>query len=192
VSPPLFTASWSCLHTALRVAPSLREFQVIRTSRGLPRFWPEAERFPYLELLAPDGWMFGVWEKDQDKGDRCYRRKLHIAGLARVQAALDEVSDGRPQVLACFEEKPIDCHRGQFALWWQRKTNERVPELSLMQSFYGATALVYELELNLAKKDTTAPCAKCPQNSGAMGNHFWPLTLFGYLEAGPPAGKEAQ
>jgi hypothetical protein len=145
VAPTLFTAAWSTLHMAdqagvLWAVP-------VRTSRGLPRFWPEAEAFPALELLMPEGWHFGVWAKDRDKGDRCYRRKLHIAGLELVSRRLHQIAAdcGGPLALACFENLPADCHRGQFALWWQRKTGERVPELSLMQSFYGASALVWEV-----------------------------------------------
>jgi hypothetical protein len=119
--------------------------QPVRTSRGLPRFWPEAEAFPAVELLMPDFWMFGI--KDAENFGRCYRRKLHIAGLARVSSRLDELvaECGKPLALACFESDRLDCHRGQIAAVWERWTGEAIPEFSLMQSYYGAAALVYEV-----------------------------------------------
>jgi hypothetical protein len=146
VAPALFTASWSTLHTAIRVGGVL-PVQPVRISRGLPRFWPEAELFPAIPELFPPGWVFAVAKTDPARADRGYRRGLHVLGVDRVRALLDSVqTNDRPLALCCFETDPKDCHRGPtgFAGWWERKTGEVIPELSLMQSFYGGVALVWE------------------------------------------------
>jgi hypothetical protein len=118
------TASWSALYAhrdRLDVTP-------VRISRGGPRYWPEAADFPAVELLMPDGWMMGI--ADFEKFGRCYRRKLHIAGLPAVMAALDAIPANRV-ALTCFEPDCHDCHRGPafgFARWWFGKTGELIAE----------------------------------------------------------------
>lgn len=54
----LFTASWSTLHQASAAGPL--PVQPVRISRGAPRFWPEADAFPAVDELMPDGWMFAI------------------------------------------------------------------------------------------------------------------------------------
>ena len=73
----LFTASWRALAEASMLGPLA--VQPVRISRGAPRFWPEADTFPAVDDLMPDGWMFAI--KDLEKFGRCYRRKLHTIGL---------------------------------------------------------------------------------------------------------------
>lgn len=145
MTAPIYTASWRVLAEA-STAGEL-PVQPVRISRGTPRFWPDADAFPAIDALMPDGWMFGI--KDLEKFGRCYRRKLHVIGLPRIRALLDAIdADGRPLVLACFETNPAECHRGPlgFAGWWERKTSERVVDLSLLRSRRGgAAALVYEV-----------------------------------------------
>jgi hypothetical protein len=140
----LFTASWASLHQASTAGPL--PVQPVRTSRGVPRFWPAADAFPAVDELMPDGWMFGI--ENMENFGRCYRRKLHTIGLPRIQARLDDLAAeaGRPLALACFETDPADCHRGPvgFAGWWMRKTGEPVPDLSVLRGRGGAVALVYE------------------------------------------------
>jgi hypothetical protein len=145
VTTRLFTSSWMSMYVAwmfdgeLPVAP-------VRISRGLPRWWPEAASFPYVEQLAPDGWMLAVGKTDPERADRGYRRSLHVLGVERAMALIAAAvgDDPRPPALCCFEKNPVDCHRGQFSLWFRRKTGERVRELSLLQGIEGGVALVWE------------------------------------------------
>jgi hypothetical protein len=127
----LLTSSWALLW---RFSEYELPVQPVRTSRGIPRFWPEASAFPAVEELMPDGWMFGI--KDMEKFDRCYRRKLHVLGVERIKARLHRlnVECGKPLALACFEARPHECHRGQFSAWWLRKTGVVVPELGLLSN----------------------------------------------------------
>jgi hypothetical protein len=152
VKATLYTASWWTLWEASK-AGSL-PVQPVRTSRGKPRFWPAAEGFPAVDELMPDGWMLGI--TDPERFGRAYRQKLHRIGLARIEARLAAVAvlSGLPLALACFERDRADCHRGQFAAWYERKTGVRVPELSLVMSLDRERAvLMYEVELvgDLAK-----------------------------------------
>jgi hypothetical protein len=119
----LFTASWRALYEQRDDLTA----QPVRISRGLPRYWPAAAGFPAVELLMPDGWMFGV--QDPERFGRAYRRKLHIAGVEAITAALEGIASySMPLALCCFEADPAHCHRGQFAAWWERKTGQVVPE----------------------------------------------------------------
>ena len=103
MAPRIYTASWSTLHTAIRVGGVL-PVQPVRISRGLPRFWPEAERFPAISELFPPGWVFAVAKTDPERADRGYRRGLHVLGVDRVRALLESSRvDDRPLALCCFE-----------------------------------------------------------------------------------------
>jgi hypothetical protein len=123
MTPRLYTASWSALyahHDRLDVQP-------VRISRGVPKFWPEAADFPAVELLMPDGWMLRI--ADFEKFGRCFRRKLHIAGMPAVMAALDAIPGVRNRLaLVCFEADHRTCHRDHFARWWFGKTGELIDE----------------------------------------------------------------
>ncbi|MHB1808285.1 MAG: DUF488 family protein [Solirubrobacteraceae bacterium] len=142
----LYTASWRTLFDASKLGPL--PVLPVRISRGAPRFWPEAAQFPYIEEIAPDAWMMGLAEVD--KFWRCYRRKLQTAGADAIGARLDDaIGDAPKAAVCCFEADAAHCHRGPrgFAGWWIEHTNERVPELTLMQCRdTGAAALVHEAQ----------------------------------------------
>jgi hypothetical protein len=134
----IFTASWSSLYRANQYVDDL-PVQPVSISRGLPRYWQAAQSFPTVEALMPDHWMFGVWKKDIERGDRCFRRKLHTIGLQQIRSELDELAElaGKPLALCCHEPDHRDCHRGQVALWWERKTGEPIFDLALVTSRRG-------------------------------------------------------
>ena len=128
----IFTSSWPVLQRAdfygeLPVCP-------IRISRGAPKYWHVAHSFPYIEPLAPAGWLFGV--KDPERFDRAYRRQLHVLGLERVRELIGKAvgDDPRPPCLMCFERDWRDCHRGQIAAVWQRWTGEPIYDLTWLVS----------------------------------------------------------
>ena len=124
----LFTASWTSLWQASKRRPL--PVQPVRTSRGLPKFWPAAERFPAVDELMPDGWMLG--STDRGKNERAYRYKLGQIGLERIAARLDEIADecgGLPLCLCCFEAAASDCHRSWAAEWLHEQTGLVVPEI---------------------------------------------------------------
>lgn len=128
----LITTSW---RTALRldVAAAL-DFVPVRTSEGLPRFWPQANRLPEVEALKP----VGLRNLHGDEFDRRYFERLDSFGVDEIRAQFAKVrkhpaSAGYwhlPLGLLCFEhvEKGESCHRRLFAGWWQRNTGEVVPE----------------------------------------------------------------
>jgi hypothetical protein len=132
VKATLYTSSWWTLWEASKAAPL--PVQPVRTSRGKPRFWPAAAGFPAIDELMPDGWMLGI--DDPERFGRAYRQKLHRTGLRTIEARLAAITvlSGLPAALLCFERVRADCHRGQFAAWYERKTGVRVPELSLVTS----------------------------------------------------------
>jgi hypothetical protein len=141
----LFTASWGALAEASTAGPL--PVQPVRISRGVPKFWPAAADFPAVDELMPPGWTFSI--TDMERFGRAYRRGLHVLGLPRIRALLDAIdadADGRPLALACFETDPADCHRGPLGVagWWERKTGERVADLSVLRGRGRAVALVYE------------------------------------------------
>ena len=167
----LFTASWRALAEASMLGPLA--VQPVRISRGAPRFWPEADTFPAVDDLMPDGWMFGI--KDLEKFGRCYRRKLHTIGLTRIRVLLDAIASGagsRPLALACFEADVATCHRGPlgFAGWWASQTGERVTDLSVLLGRRGAVALVHEVEIEPA---TAQACDEAAQGLNAQKG-YWP------------------
>jgi Protein of unknown function, DUF488 len=125
----IFTASWSALYAADKAGRL--DVQPVRISRGLPRFWPAARGFPYLEALAPEFWMLGT----QNPGTfrRAYLQKLDTAGPEVIQAELDDLIAryGPRLILLCFESDRADCHRGLAAEWLGEKLGIAVPELNL-------------------------------------------------------------
>jgi hypothetical protein len=156
VKATLYTASWWALWEASKAAPL--PVQPVRTSRGKPRFWPAAASFPAIDELMPDGWMLGI--TDPERFGRAYRQKLHRIGLPTIEARLAAITvlSGQPLALLCFERDRADCHRGQFAAWYERKTGMTVPELSLVTSLdRERVALMVEVEPvgDLAKTQTS-------------------------------------
>lgn len=149
MTAPIYTASWRVLAEA-STAGEL-PVKVVRISRGVPRFWPAAEAFPYVGALAPAGWVFAVAKSDPERAFRGYRAGIHRLGVERVRALLAEAAgdDPRPLCLCCFELHAFDCHRGArgFASVWQRWTGEQVADLSLLRNrTTGVVALVREVE----------------------------------------------
>jgi hypothetical protein len=143
----LFTASWTSLWRASQRGEI--PVQPVRTSRGVPKFWPAAERFPAVDELMPDGWMLGC--DDAGKVERGYRGKLDRIGLERIAARLDAIAAecDVPLALCCFEASREDCHRAWAAAWLREQTGLTVPEIGSMRSDR-ASALVHEVERDLA------------------------------------------
>jgi hypothetical protein len=140
----LYTASWTSLRRASQ-RDSL-PLQPVRISRGEPKFWPAAARFPALDELMPDSWMLGC--QDAGKVERGYRGKLGRIGLERIAGRLDAIAaecDGLPLALCCFEASREDCHRSWAAAWLYEQTGLAVPEIGSMRS-ERASALFYEVE----------------------------------------------
>lgn len=53
-------------------------------------------------------------------------------GVDRLRRAFERLArehGGQRLVLLCFEADVSECHRGQFARWWQERTGQEVPEL---------------------------------------------------------------
>src|SRR5215207_238823 len=122
VSVRLYTSRWANGELAwLPVVP-------VGISRGVPKF-PVQYAYRRLPDLYPDGWMFGI--KDDARFNEAYRKKLDRLGVERIAAQLERISEEgrRPLVLLCFEADVADCHRGQFARWWEERTGQQVPEL---------------------------------------------------------------
>jgi hypothetical protein len=62
----------------------------VRISRGCPRFWPAAGRFPVVDELMPPGWVLG--EKDDAKAEKGSRDKPHMIGVELIAARLDAIA----------------------------------------------------------------------------------------------------
>lgn len=128
--PRLYT--WS-FRDAL--AAQLEGVVLVRISLGKPRWASRgvANAMPYIEELAPRG-MFHV--DDPSEFRRLYRERLDGFGpelLVRRFRELADAHDGLPLlplVLLCFERDRRDCHRGDFAEWWQERTGQAVPEFT--------------------------------------------------------------
>jgi hypothetical protein len=101
----------------------------VRTSLGAARFIPGAGRLPAIAELTPTPELFRI--QDAAEFTRQYRATLDRHGVAVIQGRFDELHErnpGRPLVLLCFEEDRRDCHRGDFAEWWEEKTGVCIPE----------------------------------------------------------------
>jgi len=124
----LFTASWTSLWQASKDRPL--PVVPVRISKGVPKFWPAAERFPAVEELMPPGWVLG--ERDDAKALRGYRGALDRIGIDRILARLDAIAaerDGASLALVCFEADPRACHRSWAAAWLREQTGVAVPEV---------------------------------------------------------------
>lgn len=123
----LATGSWRALCEADKAGTL--DVQVVRISRGVPKYWPAARGFPYMEELAPDGWTLGL--KNERTFRAAYLSKLDRVGIEAIQARLDELDDGRPICLTCFEADPAECHRAIAAFWIEKTTAMAVNELEI-------------------------------------------------------------
>jgi hypothetical protein len=119
------TASWPTAFVMVREGLDLVP---VRTSRGVPKFWPAAEGFPYVAELAPDGWMLSL---NVEQFRSAYLAKLDRIGLEAIsdRLAAIETEQDSTLMLCCFEAARADCHRGLFADWWQDRTGRVVPEV---------------------------------------------------------------
>lgn len=118
-------------------SPATSGLVPVRTSLGTPRWFGWAKATPYLGELAPYGL---IDQEDQDEFERLYVKRLEKAGVEKIAERLLEIhreyggsaTMGRPLALLCYEnlQKPGKwCHRTMFAAWWERETDQKVPEL---------------------------------------------------------------
>lgn len=117
----LATCSWRAYRPEMGVA--------VRITLGRPPHWfkhPHEE----VRLLAPPPAVFRL-ESDEAFTEG-YERHLERVGVDRLRVEFRELSErheGRRLVLCCFEARVEECHRGQFARYWEAQTGEAVPEL---------------------------------------------------------------
>lgn len=128
--PRLYTWSWK---RALDYDGD--DVVLVRISLGKPKWLAPriASEFPYIPELAPAG---GFNIKDAAEFRNFYWERLDRFGVERIEQKFAELlarSEGRPLVLLCYERKREDCHRYDFAVWWERQTGERVPEFDAQE-----------------------------------------------------------
>jgi hypothetical protein len=116
----LYTASW---RAALAAWP---EAQPVRISVGCPR---EAKDAPFIGALAP----YGLFGKDLPPEEFAagYRERLERYGVEGIRARVDRVArefPGQVLLLACFERRREDCHRGLLADWYEERTGQVIRE----------------------------------------------------------------
>jgi hypothetical protein len=111
----VFSSSWSNLWQASKRAP----LPVVpaRTSRGVPKFYSGADRFPVVEELLVPGWAFS--ERDDGKVERAYLHQLRRYGVDRIAARLQAIEDEweLQPCIVCFERLSSQCHRSWAARW---------------------------------------------------------------------------
>lgn len=103
----------------------------IRTSKGGPKFKISYDLRWALMALAPD---YRLWGKNisNEKFQEGYWAdldKIGIDALDDVFTQLSEQTGEKRLVLLCFEKTQAQCHRGDFARWWERETGITVPEV---------------------------------------------------------------
>jgi Protein of unknown function, DUF488 len=125
----LHTASWTAVHHHSQAVGAGNEgFMPVRTSVGLPRFWPEARGLPVAKLLTP----YGLRKLKGDEFRGAYLARLDETGVDAIRAELAEIAleyGGKPLALLCFEKSSSECHRSMFAAFWQEHTGEVVTEV---------------------------------------------------------------
>ena len=124
----LYTASWTAVwRDSQQVGAGNEGFVPVRTSVGVPRFWPMAKQFPVAKLITP----YGLRKLEGDEFRERYLARLNKAGTEKIRAELAAIHAlyRKPLVLLCFEKDRADCHREQFAEWWEERTGELVLEL---------------------------------------------------------------
>lgn len=117
----LYTCSWTAYKPDMGTP--------VRTSLGTPR---QGFRWPYEQ----------VWEVTPRKNylrlapalfEEYYIAQLEHYGVRLLRGVFTRLAaksvDPR-LVLLCFEKNPAECHRRQFADWWNGQTGEDVPEAS--------------------------------------------------------------
>ncbi len=142
----IHTASWTAVyrHRQTFDAPRDMGFMPVRTSVGIPRFWPEAQGFPVAKLITP----YGLRKLEGEAFTTAYLARLAEAGVEKITAELKEISityGGKPLALLCFERQQSDCHRGMFAEWWEGQTGEVVTEIEPAKSALSNVGLAADL-----------------------------------------------
>jgi len=117
----LATCSWRTYRPEMGVP--------VRITLGKPPRW-FAHEHEEIRLLAPPPRVFRL--KDDAASKAAYGQHLDAVGVDRLRRVFERLAEkhgGRRLVQLCFEADVADCHRGQFARWWQERTGQEVPEL---------------------------------------------------------------
>jgi DNA invertase Pin-like site-specific DNA recombinase len=140
-TPPLVTSRYRAVHDLAKTG-AVRGFLPVRTSVGSPRFISEAESWPKVGMLAPDG-LINI--KDRDEFEARYRKRLDSHGVPAIAAALHAIYVGQPAprlplALLCFEdldkgdEDEVWCHRRTFAAWWEENTGQAIEDCNTAEA----------------------------------------------------------
>lgn len=107
----------------------------VKISNGRPKFALSYDLRLQAPLLYPD-WAWMKWPVAKFR--EAYWKRLDGFGLYAIEdlfrdivaenARITGIPDDR-LVLMCFEQKTKDCHRGDFAMWYEKVTGELIPEL---------------------------------------------------------------
>jgi hypothetical protein len=103
--------------------------QAVVTSRGLPRYRPEAAEWPRCWMLTPGSSYF---DAEPEEFERQYTSQLDRHGPAKISRWLERTARDRGAgslVLLCHEWAWEDCHRLLAARWILERTGELVTEL---------------------------------------------------------------
>ncbi len=107
------------------------KYMVVGIVRGLPKFPLRYELAGNIIDIAPPGWLFNIYDRDEFTGP--YMKHLDRIGVNRIAMQLKKYTDsGMDVVLCCYEDvrKPDEwCHRLVFASWWLKRTGQVIPEL---------------------------------------------------------------
>lgn len=104
----------------------------VQASNGRPKFklhytleWKIPELYPSWSLVKNQSLSVAEFREKYWAGlDR-----VGVQKLASIFSAVSQHLDNDTLVLMCFEKHPRDCHRGDFAMWWEDRTGIEVPEL---------------------------------------------------------------
>lgn len=118
----LFTGQWSKLWGAW----PREDVMPVRTSVGLPRFWPGVHLLPVARLITP----YKLRSLEGEAFTTAYLSRLAETGIEAIRAELEDIHAlyCKPLVLLCYEKDPKDCHRSMFAQFWQEQTGEVINE----------------------------------------------------------------
>ena len=120
------TASWSAARDAVLAGIAI---EPVRTSVGVPKFWPEARAFPQIAEVTP----YGLLDLQGDEYATAYLARLDRYGIERIVAAINAIhaAHGKTLALCCFEHDRADCHRGLLAAWFEQQTGTALHELTV-------------------------------------------------------------
>jgi hypothetical protein len=115
MSAALYTASWRALWEGWKVG-TLDVTPCSISVVTYPKFWPESQAYPRLELLAPRG-IFGVVKDPAEYAAR-YLDRLERAGVDAITEALRQLREENQDLAlccACYCRDAASCHRTTFA-----------------------------------------------------------------------------